>query len=53
VQLNTDGETAGGVSDGELEVLPDGRARLVERWSWESRSGSGQSSLEEVLDEGR
>ncbi|GAA2741807.1 MULTISPECIES: hypothetical protein [Kitasatospora] len=49
VQLNTAGETAGGHCVSELSRLPDGRLRLDETWTWESRAGSGTSTVEEVL----
>jgi len=38
----------GGRSDCEIGALPDGRLRLVERFQWESRDGSGTNVLEEV-----
>jgi hypothetical protein len=47
-QLHDDGTTACGHCSTEIEVLPDGRLRLNESWSWESRDGSGESVLEEV-----
>ncbi|MEU8183262.1 hypothetical protein AB0B85_06825 [Micromonospora sp. NPDC049044] len=49
VQLNTDGQTSSGHCVSEVSVLPDGRVRLHETWSWESRAGSGSSVVEEVL----
>ncbi|MEU1645045.1 hypothetical protein ABZ422_09730 [Micromonospora zamorensis] len=48
VQLNTDGQTSSGHCVSEVSVLPDGRVRLHETWSWESRAGSGSSVVEEV-----
>ena len=47
-QLNASGETSTGHSADRIEALPDGRVRLHETWTWESRSGSGTSVLEEV-----
>ncbi len=46
-QLDTAGETASGSSSDLIEVLPDGRVRLHESWTWDSREGSGTSVLEE------
>ncbi|WP_433317626.1 hypothetical protein ACQP0U_09580 [Micromonospora sp. CA-269861] len=48
VQLNTDGETSSGHCVSEVTVLDDGRLRLHETWSWESRPGSGTSVVEEL-----
>ncbi len=47
-QVNTAGETATGQSHDRIEILPDGRLRLHERWSWDSQEGSGMSILEEI-----
>ena len=49
-QLNRDGGTNSGRCLSRIEVLPDGRLRLYERWSWGSQSGTGISQLEEVPD---
>jgi len=46
-QLDTTGETATGSSVDRIELLPDGRVRLHEAWTWDSREGSGTSVLEE------
>lgn len=46
-QLDTSGKTASGSTVDTIESLPDGRVRLHETWSWDSRSGSGTSVLEE------
>lgn len=48
VQLNRSGETSTGHCVSVLSRLPDGRLRLDETWSWESRAGSGTSVVEEV-----
>ncbi|GIG86025.1 bifunctional helix-turn-helix transcriptional regulator/GNAT family N-acetyltransferase [Plantactinospora endophytica] len=48
VQLNRSGQTSGGHCVSRISVLPDGRLRLDETWSWESREGSGTSAVEEV-----
>ena len=47
VHLDRSGETASGHCLSRVEVLPDGRVRLLEYWSWESRPGSGRSTVEE------
>ena len=48
VHLNVAGETASGRCESRVVALPDGRLRLEERWSWESRDGSGTSAVEEL-----
>ncbi|GAB3957283.1 hypothetical protein GCM10027614_72340 [Micromonospora vulcania] len=48
VQLNLDGQTSSGHCVSEVSVLADGRVRLRETWSWESRPGSGSSVVEEL-----
>lgn len=48
VHLAESGETAGGRCTSRIVTLPDGRMRLHEQWWWESRSGSGESVVEEV-----
>ncbi|MEQ4305777.1 MarR family winged helix-turn-helix transcriptional regulator [Plantactinospora sp. B6F1] len=48
VQLNTAGETSTGHCHSRISMLPDGRLRLHETWSWESRTGSGTSTVEEI-----
>ena len=47
-QISPTGETAGGVCESTIEALSDGRLRLHEQWSWESRDGAGRSSVEEM-----
>lgn len=47
-QLRADGTTATGRCSSRIEVLPDGRLRLHEQWSWESAEGSGTSVIEEI-----
>jgi hypothetical protein len=49
VHLDTDGGTASGHCTSRIEELPDGRVRLHETWSWESRDGAGESVVEERL----
>ena len=48
VQLRRDGTTSSGRCRSVVEVLPDGRLRLHETWAWESRDGSGTSTIEEL-----
>lgn len=48
VQLNAAGNTATGHSVGDVERLADGRVRVEDEWTWESREGQGTSVLEEV-----
>jgi hypothetical protein len=47
-QLNDKGETSNGRCSSTVSVLSDGRIRLDEDWSWESRPGSGVSAIEEA-----
>lgn len=47
-QLNRGGATASGHCVSQVETLADGRLRLHETWTWESRSGSGTSVVEEI-----
>jgi hypothetical protein len=48
-QLNVKGETSNGRCSTTISMLPDGRIRLDENWSWESKAGSGLSSVEESI----
>jgi hypothetical protein len=48
VQLGHDGTTASGHCVSLVVELPDGRVRLEETWTWESRPGSGTSVVEEL-----
>ncbi|WP_254523293.1 hypothetical protein [Natrinema caseinilyticum] len=50
--VTVDGDTATGHSVDRIEQLEDGRLRLHEEWTWESKSGSGSSVLEELTDDG-
>ena len=52
VQVNREGEISSGRSSDRIEILSDGRVRLHETWVWESRQGSGTSTLEEIDAEG-
>jgi hypothetical protein len=47
-QLNTAGESSSGRCVSTLEILPDGRLRLHESWRWESREGTGTSTVDEI-----
>lgn len=47
VQLTTDGGTSSGHCLSTVVELADGRLRLEESWEWESREGSGTSTVEE------
>jgi hypothetical protein len=47
-QLNENGETSNGRCSTSISVLSDGRVRLAENWAWESKSGTGTSSAEEI-----
>jgi hypothetical protein len=47
-QLNVKGETSNGQCATTISILPDGRIRLDEDWSWESKPGSGISAVEEA-----
>jgi ADP-ribose pyrophosphatase YjhB (NUDIX family) len=46
--VTADGTTASGHCQSSIEVLDDGRLRLHETWQWESRDGSGTSTVEEI-----
>ncbi|MFD3872784.1 hypothetical protein [Streptomyces sp. NPDC058623] len=48
VQLRADGTTASGHCVSLVTELPDGRLRLEETWTWESRPGSGTSTVEQI-----
>ena len=48
VHLNTAGDTASGRCTSHITVLDDGRVRMEENWSWESRPGSGHSTVEQA-----
>jgi hypothetical protein len=42
------GETATGHCTSSIELLDDGRLRMTESWTWESKPGSGESVIEEL-----
>ncbi|WP_346623563.1 hypothetical protein [Blastococcus montanus] len=47
VHLNSTGTTAAGRCTSRITVLDDGRVRMEEEWTWESRPGSGRSAVEQ------
>ncbi|MFD6876392.1 MULTISPECIES: hypothetical protein [unclassified Streptomyces] len=47
VQLRPDGTTASGHCVSLITELPGGRLRMEETWTWESRPGSGTSTVEQ------
>lgn len=47
-QLNENGETSNGRCSTTISLLADGRLRLEEDWSWESKPGAGKSAAEEI-----
>jgi hypothetical protein len=51
-QVETSGEIHGGRSRCEVERRPDGRIRILEHFTWRTRSGSGTNVFDE-LGEGR
>ncbi|MCA1054127.1 n-acetylglutamate synthase [Rossellomorea aquimaris] len=47
--INTNNELRGGVCQSTPEILPDGRIRLHERWTWsDGEDREGTSVIEEV-----
>ncbi|MEV4763884.1 hypothetical protein AB0J89_14760 [Micromonospora chokoriensis] len=48
VQLNAEGQTSSGRCVTEVGASADGRLELRERWTWESRPGSGTSVVREL-----
>lgn len=48
VQLEASGEIHGGRSVCEVVAGPDGRARILEHFTWRTRSGSGTNVFDEV-----
>ncbi len=48
VQINRDGQSASGHCCSDLSLTADGRIRMDETWRWESREGSGTSTVEEL-----
>ncbi len=50
-QVTVDGGTATGHTESRIEGLADGRLRVREDWSWDSREGSGESIVEEIRED--
>ncbi len=48
VQADLSGRLDAGVSQGELDRLPDGRLRLVEHYQWLTRPERGTNTFEEI-----
>ena len=48
LQVEASGEIHGGRSTGELARTPDGRLRILERFSWTTRDGSGTNVFDEL-----
>jgi hypothetical protein len=51
-QREVSGDVHGGRSRCEVTRLTDGRLRIVEHFSWETRVGSGTNVFDEIPDEG-
>ena len=51
-QVTAEMTTATEYTESRVEVLDDGRLRLREDWSWDSREGSGESVVEEIRESG-
>ena len=47
-QIDTEGRLDGGFSTCEISSTPDVSIRLLERFQWESREGSGTNVFEEI-----
>src|SRR5262245_33541949 len=47
-QVEASGEIHGGRSHCEIERTPDGRTRIIERFTWRTRQGSGINTFDEV-----
>lgn len=47
-QLNCDGETSSGRCVSQIRTTKAGRLRLEETWEWETKPGSGTSTVEEI-----
>jgi hypothetical protein len=48
VQADKSGRLHAGVSTGTIEILADGRLRLIEEFEWITRSGKGTNVFEEI-----
>jgi len=49
VQVDERGNLDAGVSTGTIELLPDGRLRLIEQFQWLTRPEAGTNIFEEIL----
>jgi hypothetical protein len=49
-QVDAGGDVHGGRSVGDVDLLPDGRVRLLQHLQWESREGSGTTVLKEAVE---
>lgn len=47
-QREADGHIHGGHSSCDLHLLPDGRLRLTEHFTWETRPGTGMNLFDEI-----
>jgi len=47
-QVEASGEIHGGRSVCDVMTLPDGRARIVEHFTWRTREGSGDNVFDEI-----
>ena len=48
VQADKNGRLDAGVSTGTIEILADGRLRLIEEFEWITRNGKGTNVFEEM-----
>jgi len=48
IQLESSGKLDGGSSSCDIEILEDGRIRLIEHFQWDSRDGSGTNVFEQI-----
>jgi hypothetical protein len=51
LQRELSGEFHGGDSSCDIEELPDGRVRIVEHFTWRTRTGGGSNVFEEFVHE--
>jgi hypothetical protein len=49
-QISDGDQIDGGSSNSRVEMIDDGRLRLIESFDWESRDGGGVNILEETMD---
>jgi hypothetical protein len=48
-QTESDGHVHGGRSECELSVLPDGRIRIQEHFTWTTRAGRGTNVFDQII----